>query len=320
MKRAARAVAHSNVALAKYWGKANEELMLPATPSISITLDKLSTETTVEILEDPACHEFSLDGERVDSVIALKYCDYLRDLLAPGHGYSVSTRNSVLPGIGMGSSSSAYCSIAGAFYVASGKERDDREISTLARMGSISSSRSVYSGFVLLNTSDTLNCYPEVIEDKLPTFSIVSIKVDSYQKQYSSREGMKIATTSPRYSEWLDFSRRSTEEIRRDIEVGDLESLGKHMEENFLFMDLVNRTSERGFSYLNNDSHRVIDLVHRLRERGLEVWYTFDAGPNPFILCAQESTGEFIDEAMKALPTAEIVEMKPGPGLEVERV
>ena len=43
MKRAARARARANIALAKYWGKSDEQLNLPAVPSVSITLDPLIT-------------------------------------------------------------------------------------------------------------------------------------------------------------------------------------------------------------------------------------------------------------------------------------
>ena len=60
--RAARAVAHSNIALVKYWGKLDHERNLPAVPSLSLTLDRLFTTTRVEF--DPAlgADEALLDG------------------------------------------------------------------------------------------------------------------------------------------------------------------------------------------------------------------------------------------------------------------
>ena len=39
--------AHTNIALIKYWGKANRKLMLPATSSISLTLNDFYTDTAV---------------------------------------------------------------------------------------------------------------------------------------------------------------------------------------------------------------------------------------------------------------------------------
>ena len=42
-----KARAHTNIALIKYWGKANEEYILPMNSSLSLTLDAFYTETTV---------------------------------------------------------------------------------------------------------------------------------------------------------------------------------------------------------------------------------------------------------------------------------
>ncbi len=54
-RSSARAVAHSNIALVKYWGKADVARNLPAVPSLSMTLDGMYTETVVTF--DPALTE-----------------------------------------------------------------------------------------------------------------------------------------------------------------------------------------------------------------------------------------------------------------------
>ena len=64
----ARARARANIALAKYWGKSDETLNLPAVPSISMTLDPLVTETTVEFREGLASDEFVLNDARALAV------------------------------------------------------------------------------------------------------------------------------------------------------------------------------------------------------------------------------------------------------------
>ena len=60
--RQARATAHSNIALVKYWGKRTETdpaLNLPAVGSLSMTLDELRSVTEV----GPASADsFALDG------------------------------------------------------------------------------------------------------------------------------------------------------------------------------------------------------------------------------------------------------------------
>ena len=63
MKREARATARANIALAKYWGKADAALNLPAVPSVSMTLDPLLTQTRVSFAEGLASDSFLLGGK-----------------------------------------------------------------------------------------------------------------------------------------------------------------------------------------------------------------------------------------------------------------
>ena len=60
-EHAATARAYSNIALAKYWGKRDAALNIPAVGSISITLDALHTDTTVAF--DP---DLEADREQQD--------------------------------------------------------------------------------------------------------------------------------------------------------------------------------------------------------------------------------------------------------------
>ena len=52
MIRKARAKAHSNIALIKYWGKKDDKLKLPMNSSLSMTLDCFYTITEVEFKPD----------------------------------------------------------------------------------------------------------------------------------------------------------------------------------------------------------------------------------------------------------------------------
>ena len=54
-----------NIALIKYWGKENEEMIVPMNNSISITLDtsKFCTDTTVELYNTNDKDELLLNGE-----------------------------------------------------------------------------------------------------------------------------------------------------------------------------------------------------------------------------------------------------------------
>jgi diphosphomevalonate decarboxylase len=54
-----------NIALIKYWGKENEETIIPMNNSISVTLDtsEFCTETTVELYDNNEKDELILNGE-----------------------------------------------------------------------------------------------------------------------------------------------------------------------------------------------------------------------------------------------------------------
>src|SRR5690606_16731607 len=123
--RTVRAIAHSNIALVKYWGKRTDtpaELNLPAVGSLSMTLDALWTETT---LAPASADVFELDGTVVDGPVADKVWRHLdrvwRSTGRPGArpAAEVRSRNHFPTAAGLASSASGFAALtmaaAGAF-------------------------------------------------------------------------------------------------------------------------------------------------------------------------------------------------------------
>ena len=78
------AVAHPNIALVKYWGKRPGRGNVPATPSLSITLDGLTTRTCVDAAAEDS---LEIDGERredakVDGFVAALREDFRSSTVA----------------------------------------------------------------------------------------------------------------------------------------------------------------------------------------------------------------------------------------------
>ena len=73
----ATAIAHPNIAFIKYWGNRDDELRLPANPSLSMNLGDLHTTTTVAFDE-------SLEGDEVtiDELVAEFEIELLDDYMA----------------------------------------------------------------------------------------------------------------------------------------------------------------------------------------------------------------------------------------------
>src|SRR3989344_2635566 len=79
-KMKATAIAPSNIAFIKYWGKKDAKLSLPENGSISMNLSGLSTKTTVEFDEKLKKDEIIIDGE-IDDVAyerTVKHLDRVR--------------------------------------------------------------------------------------------------------------------------------------------------------------------------------------------------------------------------------------------------
>lgn len=67
-----KARAYTNIALIKYWGKKNEELILPMNNSLSLTLDAFYTETEVIFSDSFTDDLFYLDHELQTEVATKK--------------------------------------------------------------------------------------------------------------------------------------------------------------------------------------------------------------------------------------------------------
>src|SRR6202042_2882014 len=74
----ATAVAGTNIALVKYWGKRDEALNLPATGSLSLTLDRLGTRTRVAFDGgDGANDRVPLDGAAAPPQVSARVSAFL---------------------------------------------------------------------------------------------------------------------------------------------------------------------------------------------------------------------------------------------------
>jgi len=138
MKRAfgdVTARACANIALAKYWGKADVKKNIPAVPSVSLTLDQLVTETRVRFDSKLAEDVVRLDGRRAtadekDRVV--KMLNTIRrqaGLRARAH---VASHNHFPTAAGLASSASGFAALAASASAAAGLRSSPRKLSALA--------------------------------------------------------------------------------------------------------------------------------------------------------------------------------------------
>lgn len=314
----ATAVAHPNIALVKYWGKRDADLNLPATGSLSMTLDVFPTRTTVAL--DPALDgdAFTLDGRAATGIPldrVTRFLDVVRALAGVETRARVTSAGTVPEAAGLASSAAGFAALAGAASAAYGLDLDERALTRLARRGSGSASRSVIPGFAVWHAGDTdEESFAESVD--APALAMVIAIVDAGEKPVSSRAAMRrTVLTSPFYPAWVtstDESLRSALAACRD---GDVDRLGRIAETNALRMHALIQSCDPPIRYLAPTSLAVLDRVEALRARGVGAYATADAGPNVVVVCRPADAAE-VRDALADL--AEIVVAHPGPGLRIE--
>ncbi|MER5888649.1 diphosphomevalonate decarboxylase [Streptomyces sp. NPDC001941] len=291
----ATAVAHPNIALVKYWGKRDEDLVLPCADSLSMTLDVYPTTTTVRLLPDAVEDDVLIDGnpargEQRHRVTG--FLDLVRKHAPRPVAVSVTTRNTVPLGAGLASSAAGFAALACAAASVFRLGLDERGLTRLARRGSGSAARSVHGGFVhwYAGAPDAVDqdaaSYAEPVDSVRVAMALVVVLVDGGPKAVSSREAMRrTQATSPAYPHWLATTRSHIGVLRRALVDGDLETVGRVAEANAMGMHHTMETASPPVVYRTASSHRVLEEVRTLRGSGEPVWATMDAGPNVKVIC-----------------------------------
>ncbi|MCH4159374.1 MAG: diphosphomevalonate decarboxylase [Bifidobacterium minimum] len=323
----ATATAHANIALIKYWGKADERLIIPRTSSLSLTLDGLSTRTTVEFLESPDSARtrlpdtLAIDGSRrAGSALerVSRFLDIVRAMAGINRPARVESHNTVPFGAGLASSASAFAALAAASSQAAGLRLSAPDLSRLARRGSGSSCRSIYGGLVLWNAGhDDESSYAQPVPTDMD-LAIIVIMVSAGEKPLPSREAMRrTVQTSPLYRAWADSSADDLRQALNAVAGHDLQRLGEISEANALGMHATMISARPAVLYWLPQSAAALHAVEDIRGRGLPAWSTMDAGPNVKVLTDVQHANRVADELRDRLPHCEIRIHRAGPGVHV---
>jgi len=320
--RAASSVACANIALAKYWGKADERENLPAVPSLSLTLAGLSTRTRVELDSALRDDEVTLDGALASGRARARVVGVLEELRKL-HGTRlfarVTSANDFPTASGLASSASGFAALARAGAGAFGLELEAKAVSALARRASASAARSVFGGYVALEAAAE-SAERVLSGDEFPLCMVVALTA-SGPKSVGSTEGMlRTAATSPYYRPWVDDAPRVYRAIREAVLLRDLAALGPAVETSALRMHASMFAAEPPIVYFTSSTLAAMETVRGLRARGTLAFYTMDAGPHVKVLTAP-ADAEPVATALRATPGVErVVVCAPGPDatLEVE--
>jgi len=287
MTSRALARAFANIALCKYWGKLPGARNLPATPSISLALDALITETEVKFIPDGP-DLFFIDGRKADQPSEQRLKAFLKLWrkagLIKGH-FSIDSRNKFPTASGLASSASGFAALTMALSAFSPRKMGGAALSRLARQGSGSAARSRVGGLAKRPTGPDPAATVIAPAERIPWGMVIAV-VKAGSKAIGSREGMEITRRhSPYYKNWLIQARRDYGAMLKAIDRLDFTAVGEICERNTLAMHACMLASRPSLLYMNEYTVRALAAVWEWRKAGLEIYFTCDAGPHPVILC-----------------------------------
>ena len=320
------AVAGTNIALVKYWGKREEALNLPATGSLSLTLDRLGTRTRVAFDGGAGgADRVTLDGLPASPKFAARataFLDRVRARAAVEERATVETFNSVPTAAGLASSASGFAALAVAAARAAGLQLSPAELSELARLGSGSAARSIFGGFVEMARGarpDGGDAVAHAIEAGAgwDVRLVVAITAAGEKTIGSTAAMARTAATSPYYEAWVRGVDGDLAAARAAIAARDLNALGAVAERSALRMHASAMAADPPILYWNAATVAAMGAVKALRDGGVAAYFTMDAGPHVKVLCAA-ADAERIALALGQTPgVLRTLVAAPGPGARV---
>ena len=330
-----------NIALIKYWGKRDEDLILPKNSSISLTLDgnaeaivgkafKLYTTTSVVFSHKINADFIYIDGELQDlgnKAVRDRFAimDILRGIAKTNAHVMVVSKNSFPTASGLASSASGIATLA---YIASNAldlKLSEKELSILARRGSGSACRSIMGGIVKWEkgeTKDGSDSFARQLyrHDYWPELLDLIAIVSEDKKKVASRAGMaQTVATSDLYKKRLEIVDGYAVQLEKAIEKKDMDAMAEIIMKESNNMHAVMLDTSPPIMYLNDLSREIINAVHEINTAsGKRICaYTFDAGPSPHIITTEHEKEKIVDRLLKVEGLQSLLSTKMGKGPEM---
>jgi diphosphomevalonate decarboxylase len=307
--------AHANIALAKYWGKADVRRNLPAVPSLSLTLSGMRTTTQVAFLPELAGDELVMSGgpqQGKPLARATKLLDEVRQLAGITTRARVRSHNDFPTASGLASSASGFAALALASVRALGLELPIERVSALARAASASAARSLFGGYVELGASAE-SAARVAAPEHWPLCMLVAV-TSEVAKDTGSTDGMQhTASTSPYYPAWVSDSPRLFEAVKGAVLGKDFERLAPAVEQSALMMHASMLAAAPALVYFRPATLGVIEVVRAERRAGVACCFTIDAGPHVKVLCEPAAVPRLKKVLAEVPGVLRLLESAPGP-------
>lgn len=303
------AIAHPNIALIKYWGKRDTALNLPATHSLSITLNQLETRTSVRFTDQLAADRVCLNDSPASAAFSQRVSrclDTFRSLSGSSKFATVNTVNNFPTAAGLASSASGFAALLTAANASLVRPLDKIQLAILARQASGSAGRSLFDGFVIQHRGERDDGGDSVAEplysrDHWPLEVVIAITSENEKKTGSTDGMLHTAATAPYWQSWIDQSATDIQAATSAIRRRDFAALAAVSEASCLAMHAVMQSARPGLLYWNGTTVELIHRIRELRTSGLSVFFTIDAGPQLKAVCLP-GDAETVETDLAAVP------------------
>lgn len=312
------AIAPSNIAFTKYWGRKNEVLRLPMNGSIAMCLSNLFTITTVQFDKKLKVDDITINDEKREKEVekVSKHLDRIRKITGISEFAKVVSENNFPTGTGLSSSASGFAALTLAGSTATGLKLSEKELSILARQGSGSACRSIPSGIVeWLDGDKSETSYAKTIfeKDYWDIADVVAV-VSEGRKEVSSSSAHEGANTSP----FMDFRvakmKQKNLELKKLIEEKNFSGFGELIESEALELHAIYMTQKPSLIYLMPNSLLLMKLTQKWRQDGLEVYFTVNTGQDVHLIVEKKNVKKLEKKLKEISEVKEIIINHPGDG------
>ena len=324
----ATAVAPTNIAVVKYWGKRDGRLNLPINSSLSVTLDTADLRTVTSACASRAfsADRVWLNGKEQDVAGNARLQNVFREVRARARDVldaqgrvvvsaaewaslrvHVVSENSFPTAAGLASSASGYACLTKALATLMGCA-EGVELSDVARMGSGSASRSLFGGFVRWSMgeradgADSLASQVAPLEHWPEMHALICV-VSDHKKTVTSTGGM---ADSVRTSELLQHRASAVVPQRmlameRAVAARDFAAFAELTIKDSNSFHATCLDTYPPIKYMNDVSHAIAQAIHALNAEHARAvaCYTYDAGPNAVLFLLEQDVPLVMDRVLQ---------------------
>lgn len=313
------AIAPSNIAFTKYWGRKDEKLRLPENGSIAMCLSNLLTTTTVEFSKKFQKDQISINGGGLaadEAERVVKHLDRIRQLANLNTSAKVVSNNNFPSGTGLSSSASGFAALSLAAAAAAGLNLSEKQLSILSRQGSGSACRSIPGGFVEWldgDTSETSYAKQTFPPDWWKIADVVAV-VSEGKKEVSTSQGMKSAQSSPFMPVRLAHMGKKNKLVKELIKDRNFKEFGELIEAEALELHTIMLTQRPALIYWTPGTLKIMKLVSHWRAAGIPVYFTINTGQDIHLICEQKNVNQVKAKLKQVEEVKDIIVNTPGEG------